>query len=77
MDVEGSEWYTWESVSPADLDGIRIQDEGTDLPIGGTSQLYSHLNFVQINSFVQIDTLIPIPNPQNPTTIANIQTQDF
>ena len=68
----------WNQVSPADLDGIRVQDEGTDLPIGGTSQLYSHLNFVQINSFgTGVDNLIPIPNPQNPTTIANIQTKDF
>ena len=68
----------WNQVSPADLDGIRVQDEGTDLPIGGTSQLYSHLNFVQINSQgIGTDTLIPIPNPQNPTTIANIQTQDL
>ena len=68
----------WNQVSPADLDGIRVQDEGTDLPIGGTSQLYSHLNFVQINSQgTGVDSLIPIPNPQNPTTIANIQTKDF
>ena len=68
----------WNQVSPADLDGIRVQDEGTDLPIGGTSQLYSHLNFVQINSQgTGVDNLIPIPNPQNPTTIANIQTKDF
>ena len=68
----------WNQVSPADLDGIRVQDEGTDLPIGGTSQLYSHLNFVQVNSLgTGVDNLIPIPNPQNPTTIANIQTKDF
>ena len=52
----------WNQVSPADLDGIRIQDEGVDLPIGGTSQLYSHLNFVQINSFgTGVDNLVPIP----------------
>tara|TARA_B100001287_G_scaffold270490_1_gene269328 strand:+ start:6593 stop:10051 length:3459 start_codon:yes stop_codon:yes gene_type:complete len=68
----------WNQVSPADLDGIRVQDEGTDLPIGGTSQLYSHLNFVQVNSLgTGVDNLVPIPNPQNPTTIANIQTKDF
>ena len=68
----------WNQVSPADLDGIRVQDEGTDLPIGGTSQLYSHLNFVQVNSLgTGVDNLIPIPNPSNPTTIANIQTKDF
>ena len=68
----------WNQVSPADLDGIRVQDEGTDLPIGGTSQLYSHLNFVQVNSNgTGTDNLVPVPNPQNPTTIANIQTKDF
>ena len=68
----------WNQVSPADLDGIRIQDEGVDLPIGGTSQLYSHLNFVQVNSFGSgTDNLVPTPHPQNPTTIANIQTKDF
>ena len=68
----------WNQVSPADLDGIRIQDEGVDLPLGGTSQLYSHLNFVQINSLgTGVDNLVPVPHPQNPTTIANIQTKDF
>ena len=68
----------WNQVSPQDLDGIRVQDEGVDLPIGGTSQLFSHLNFVQINSLgTGTDNLIPIPNTSNPTTIADIQSQDF
>ena len=68
----------WNQVSPADLDGIRVQDNGVDLPIGGTSQLFSHLNFVQINSQgTGTDSLVPIPNTSNPTTIADIQTKSF
>ena len=55
-----------------------MQDNGVDLPIGGTSQLFSHLNFVQINSQgTGTDSLVPIPNTSNPTTIADIQTKSF
>ena len=68
----------WNAVSPQDLDGIRVQENGVDLPIGGTSQLFSHLNFVQINSNgTGTDSIVATPNSSNPTTIADIQSQDF
>jgi hypothetical protein len=36
------------------------------------------LNFKQINSLgIGTDNIIPIPNPSNPTFIADIQTKDF
>ena len=68
----------WNQVTPQNLDGIRVQENGADLPIGGTSQLFSHLNFIQINSNgTGTDSIIATPNSSNPTTIANIQSQDF
>ena len=68
----------WNAVSPNDLDGIRVQENGVDLPIGGTSQLFSHLNFTQINSNgTGTDSIVATPNSSNPTTIADIQSQDF
>ena len=68
----------WNAVSPQNLDGIRVQENGTDLPIGGTSQLFSHLNFIQINSNgTGTDSIVATPNASNPTTIADIQSQDF
>ena len=68
----------WNQVTPQNLDGIRVQENGVDLPIGGTSQLFSHLNFIQINSNgTGTDSIIATPNSSNPTTIANIQSQDF
>ena len=68
----------WNAVSPQNLDGIRVQENGVDLPIGGTSQLFSHLNFVQINSNgTGTDSIVATPNSSNPTTIADIQSQDF
>jgi hypothetical protein len=68
----------WVQASPISLDGMYVQDEGVDLPAGGTAQLFQWLNFTQINSQgTGIDNLIPIPDPANPTAIAKIQTQDF
>ena len=68
----------WNAVSPNDLDGIRVQENGVDLPIGGTSQLFSHLNFTQINSNgTGTDSIVATPNSSNPTTIADIQSKDF
>jgi len=68
----------WNQVSPVDLDGIRVQENGVDLPIGGTSQLFSHINFVQINSNgTGVDNIVASPNSSNPTTVADIQSKDF
>ena len=44
----------------------------------GLAQSFTVLNFTQINSLgIGTDTIIPIPNPDNPNFIADIQTQDF
>jgi len=68
----------WIEASPVNQDGFIIQDESDTLPLGGTAQLFSTLNFVQNNSLgIGTDTLIPIPDPVNPTAIAKIQTQDL
>jgi len=68
----------WVQASPVSLDGMYVQDEGVDLPLSGTAQLFQWLNFTQINSLgLGVDTLLPIPDPANPTAIARIQTQDL
>jgi len=68
----------WQQASPVSLDGMYVQDEHTDLPLGGTAQLFQWLNFVQTNSLgLGTDTIIPIPDPNNPTAIARIQSQDL
>jgi len=66
----------WVQASPVSLDGMYVQDEGADLPVNGTAQLFQWLNFVEIESQgLGVDTLLPIPDPANPTAIARIQTQ--
>ena len=68
----------WQQASPINLDGMYVQDEGANLPVGGTAQLFQYLNFVQLDSQgLGVDTLIPIPDPSNPTAVAKIQTQDL
>ena len=68
----------WQQASPVSLDGMYVQDEHVDLPLGGTAQLFQWLNFVQTNSLgLGTDTIIPIPDPNNPTAIARIQSQDL
>ena len=68
----------WVQASPVSLDGMYVQDEHVDLPLNGTAQLFQWLNFTQKNSLgVGTDTVIPIPDPNNPTAIARIQTQDL
>jgi len=68
----------WQQASPVSLDGMYVQDEGVDLPTNGTAQLFQWLNFTQLNSLgLGVDTLLPIPDPANPTAIAKIQTQDL
>ena len=68
----------WVQASPLNLDGMYVQDEGANLPVGGTAQLFQYLNFSQLDSQgLGVDTLIPIPDPANPTTVAKIQTQDL
>ena len=48
------------------------------MPLGGSAQLFSTLNFTQKNSAgLGTDTLIPIPDPNNPTAVLRIQTQDY
>ncbi len=68
----------WIQASPVDQLGILVQDEGTYIPLAGIAQTFSVLNFTQINSQgTGTDTLIPIPDPDNPTMIARIQTKDL
>jgi cytoskeletal protein CcmA (bactofilin family) len=68
----------WVSFEPSFTEGIFIQDEGAYIPLVGTAQSFTVLNFTQINSLgVGTDTIIPIPNPSNPTLIADIQSQDL
>ena len=68
----------WNQVTPQNLDGIRVQENGSDIPLGGASQLFSHLNFTQVNSNgTGTDNITAVPNSSNPTTIADIQSQDF
>ena len=75
MDVDGVRWI---EASPIDLHGIFVQDEGVYIPNPGTAQTFATMNYVQINSLgLGTDTTLPIPDPDNPTMIARIQTQDL
>ena len=75
MDLGGIRWI---QASPVEQVGILVQDEGVYIPLVGTAQTFSVMNYVQINSLgVGTDTTIPIPDPDNPTMIARIQTQDL
>ena len=75
MDLGGIRWI---QASPVEQVGILVQDEGVYIPLVGTAQTFSVMNYVQINSLgTGTDNLIPIPDPDNPTMIARIQTQDF
>ena len=75
MDVDGIRWI---EASPINQEGILVQDESVYIPTSGTAQLFSVMNYVQLNSLgLGTDTTIPIPDPANPTMIARIQTQDL
>ena len=68
----------WVAASPVTLDGMYVQDEHISLPTGGTAQLFQWLNFTQQNSLgLGTDTIIPIPDPNNPTAVARIQSRDL
>ena len=68
----------WIQASPISLDGIYVQDESVYLPNNNAAQLYTTLNFRQQNSAgLGTDTIIPIPDPENPTMIARILSQDL
>ena len=68
----------WVSFEPSFTEGVFVQDEGVYIPTTGIAQSFTVFNFRQINSNgTGVDSLIPIPNPSNPTQIVDIQTQDF
>ncbi len=68
----------WIPVSPGFSEGIFVQDEGNYLQNAGAAVSFTVLNFHQLNSAgLGTDTLIPIPDPANPTFIGKIQTQDL
>ena len=72
------EGIRWAEASPIAMEGIYVQDEGNYLPTVGTAQTFSTINFVQVNSLgVGTDTVVAIPDPDNPTDIARIQTSDL
>jgi len=75
MDEEGIRWTASE---PSFTEGIFVQDEGVYIPTTGIAQSFTTFNFKQLNSLgVGTDTIIPIPNPDNPTFIADIQSFDL
>jgi len=75
QDVNGIRWI---QASPVDQEGIFIQDQGTYIPKTGTAQTFTTLNFVDNNSLgIGTTSIIPIPNPSNPTMIADIESYDL
>ena len=75
QDAGGIRWLT---VTPGNAASILIQDEGVYLQHAGAAATFSALNFVQLNSLgIGTDTLIPIPDPDNPGFIGRIQTKDL
>jgi hypothetical protein len=74
-DANGIRWVTF---TPNFSEGIFVQDDGTYIPVVGAAQSFTVLNFKEINSLgIGTTTITPIPNPDNPTLIADIRTQDF
>jgi hypothetical protein len=74
-DATGIRWITFE---PDFSEGVFIQDDGTYIPVVGAAQSFTVLNFKEINSLgIGTTTITPIPNPDSPTLIADIRTQDF
>ena len=74
-DANGIRWVTF---TPNFSEGIFIQDDGTYIPVVGAAQSFTVLNFKEINSLgIGTTTITPIPNPDNPTLIADIRTQDL
>ena len=72
------EGIRWAEASPIAMEGIYVQDEGQYLPLVGAAQTFSTINFVQTNSLgLGTDTVVAIPDPDNPTDIARIQTSDL
>ena len=75
QDAGGIRWLT---VTPGNAASILIHDEGVYLQHAGAAATFSALNFVQLNSLgLGTDTLIPIPDPDNPGFIGRIQTKDL
>ena len=75
QDTGGIRWIT---VTPGNAASILVQDQGVYLQHAGAAATFSTLNFVQLNSAgLGTDTLIPIPDPDNPGFIGRIQTQDL
>ena len=70
----------WTTVTPnEDQQGILIQDEGVEIPLTGTAQTFTTLNFSQRNSFgAGTDTLLPTAqDPTVGTGLATIFTNDL
>ena len=75
QDTGGIRWIT---VTPGNAASILVQDQGVYLQHAGAAATFSTLNFVQLNSAgLGTDTLIPIPDPDNPGFIGRIQTKDL
>ena len=75
QDVNGIRWV---QASPVEQEGIFIQDQGTYIPKTGTAQTFTTLNFIDNNSLgIGTTSIIPIPNPSNPTMIADIESYDL
>ena len=75
MDAGGVRWI---SATPNFSQGIFVQDDGVYIPVTGIAKSFTVLNFTEVNSLgIGTTTITPIPNPSNPTFIADIRTQDF
>ena len=75
---QDNDGIVWLPVSPGFSEGIFVQDEGTYLQNAGAAVSFTVLNFVNENSAgLGTDTLVPIPDPANPTFIGKIQTRDL
>ena len=75
---QDNDGIVWIPVSPGFSEGIFVQDEGSYLQHSGAAVSFTVLNFVNENSVgLGTDTLIPIPDPANPTFIGQIKTKDL
>jgi len=68
----------WVELTPSFTEGIYIQDDGEFIPVVGAAQSFTVINFKNVNSLgFGTESVTAVPNPSNPTGIADIESRDF
>jgi len=69
----------WTQIAPGQGDGIEIENEGQSVPVTGTAQTFTSINFAQENSFgIGVDNVTATAaNAVSGTGLATVFTSDF